>query len=238
MQSSWHTTLSLLAVDRLQLKSAKTFARTAPILTGILNLFFCAYAERFLEEDTGGRFLSLFLFLEGSLFAGLVVVQYLTVTDGILRRVRVFPTSAWSRFVFMILSGVRRPVCVALWATTSFALILLYRNSVPGMIFAPLFYTFLILDVQVIGGMALMSLSRRGHPATSLAALSALLVFALLLAFLVFEFESLLTGMPFLSWAVVGTLEAERGNAAASLFDMMLLSLGILLGLEAGRRWS
>ncbi len=238
MQTTWQTTRALLTVDRLHVTGTPQSSTLSPVLTGILNLFFCAYAERFLENDPGGRFLSLFLFLEGSVFALLVFWQFLTVAEVVLKRTRVFPTSSGDRYLFATVSCARRPVCIALWLTTMFALVLLHRTTVGGVLFAPLLYTLLILNIQIIGAALLLSLSRRGHPLTGFAALSALAAFAVLFAFLIFQFESVLTGLPFLSWAVTGMLQAAHGKAASAALSALLLSLGILAGIEAGRRWS
>lgn len=238
MHTSWTTTRLLLGVDRRQLESVPRSSRAAPILVGVLNLFFCAYAERYLGEDLGGVFLSLFFFLEASCFIVLVTVQYLSVTEQILSRIRTYPTVPWSRFLFAALAGVRRPVCIVLWGTTSFALLLLNRHSMASSILVPLLYTFLLLDLQLIMTTSLLVVSRRGYPATALIALFAILTFALLLGFLVFQFTSVLTGMPFLSWAVAGVVAVNEGNIPSALISLSLLGVTLLIGIEAGRRFA
>jgi len=201
----------LLAADRLRNSLKGEAAIVYPASIGVLNLFFCAYFERFLKNDTGALYLALFLFLESSVYLLMAVAYFMGSTTEFLSKTRIFPTTPSSRILFASLSNIRRAPCGALVASNIFFMLVFYRNSPLAMIAAPILFLLMILNIETVSTIILLVSARISRPLAGVAALVALCAFAVPVSSLVFHFDTLLTALPVISWATSGIHSAAQG---------------------------
>ncbi len=231
-------TLRLLHIDDERALTQKDTTRLVPAAIAVTNLFFSAYFEQFLRDDPSGHSLSLFLFIQGAVFLGIGAGYYLSRTEEILRKCRIFPTTPWSRFVFVAASNLRRPLCIALWSTNVFVLALLYRHSVAGLIGVPVFVTLYLLGIQAALALAFLAMTRAGYAVSGAAAVTSCVLFGILIGSVVFNVESLLSLVPLVSWTARGILATRTTEMAGLAIGLALAVafIGIMAG--AARRWA
>jgi hypothetical protein len=228
----------LLQVDRERGFLRRETSRLIPAAFAIANLFFSASYENSLRNDLSGYSLSIFLFIQGMIFFAVASGYYVSRSEEILLKTRIFPTTPWSRFVFVSLSNLRRPLTIALWGTDVFVLAVLHRHSVPGLLAAPVFLTLYLAAIQGVTSLVFLVFTRTGHPVSGLAAVAGLVAFGMLLGSIVFRVDSLLALVPLLAWTAEGIRGGGNGEVGSVLIRLVYVSLFIGTVVAAGRRYS
>ena len=228
----------LLAVDAQKHSANESRVRMLPAVLAIFNLLFCAYAERFLHDDPDGRSLSLFLFLECSLLVIVAVGSFSRHSHEILMKSAVFPTTAWSRFLFVVWSAMRRPASAALWSTTTVFFLVWYRQSVLMIAAGVTFFIFSIINLELLIAILCLRSFRASQPLAGIAVFGFFGILAILISSLVFRFDILLSATPIVSWAASGMVAAGKANYPLMLRSLLLMMLTTILLLAAGRKFS
>ena len=231
-------TRHLLQVDRERSFLMREASRLVPAVLAIANLFFSASYEHSLRNDLTGYSLSVFLFIQGIIFFAVSSGYYVSRSEEILLKTRIFPTTPWSRFVFVSLSNLRRPLNIALWGTDVFALAVLYRHSFPGLLAAPVFLTLYFAAIQGATSLVFLVFTRTGHPVSGLAAVGGLVAFGMLVGSIVFRVDSLLAVVPLVAWTAEGIRGAGNAEVGSVMTRFIYASLFLGAVVAAGRRYS
>lgn len=219
------STSRLLAAESIRITAQGNAPRVLPPALAVINLFFAASFEQYLQGTRYAYGMTLFLFLEGMFFFILSTTWYVTTTSVILERTRVFPITVGSRMLFVALSGLRSRTVVFLWASTLICLLILRHRSATEAIFTPLLYSLFLLSIQGVIVAAFLIFSRISQPMTLFAWFGGFLLASLLIGALMFRYESLFDVIVPLVWTSAGTVAAREGDLAAVLLNGIYLVL-------------
>jgi hypothetical protein len=222
----------LLTIDRIRGRHKTGLQRLLPLAVAVLNLFFASYFERFIANDPETYYLSLFLFLQATVYVFLSLAHFIGSTHEVLRKTRVFPLKGFTRFTYAAVSSVIQPVAIGLVLTTSFALVILCRASTLSMIAAPILYLLLIANIESTLSALTRLLADRNRQVTDIAALLAVAALAVLIGSVVFRADLLITHLPLLSWVTAGIRsagEGEYGSLAGTLTALSILPCAVLI---------
>lgn len=227
----------LLSVDRLRTSEYRV-TRLYPAAVAILNLFFCAYFERYLNSDVTGFHLSLFLFLESSAYAALSTTNFFTVSSEILSKSRVFPTTPTDRMLFVIKGNCRRLMQLSLVGSNIFFVVILFRATPSAAILAVLIFLLFTLTIEILLSVSLLILQRQSLPLEGAIAIAGFVLLSLLLGSIVFHYEILIASLPLMKWAVDGMLGATRNETSGVILSFAMLLITSTLMLVLGRRFA
>ncbi len=227
----------LLLVEKVK-SGGYRITRLYPAAAAIFNLFFCAYFERYLNDDANGFYLSFFLFLETTLYAGISSVSFFSVSFEILAKSRIFPTTPTDRLLFIVAGNLRRPIIFSLVGSNVFFLIIFFRHMMPLAILTAALFILLIIVSELLLATLMLVLMRRSVPLESAAVLLGFLLFSMLIGSFVFHFESLLAMNPVLRWTVRGILAARQSDTAGILTNAGWLAMTGVFTLILGRRFT
>lgn len=217
------TAHSLLEADRRRAKVSGEHNRLVAAALGFVNLFFCAYWERFLADDPHGTALTLYFTIQSFLFCILAVSSFWTGSSQIVHRTHIFPVTAAGTFLFVIGAFLRRPAVVALIVTNALFLIINYKASVP-VAFASIPFVLLIpifCSVIVAAGMLFLSVRASALPGVGLLVMAGFAIF--LVMTVAYGGESLLGAIPPGGWAAHGILAAAKEDWPGTLLYGTLL---------------
>jgi hypothetical protein len=83
-----------------------------PFVHLIVNMFLCAFSEKYLADDPGGVYLPLFISVQ-CLLALLITLSFVGGTGAeIVRKTRLLPGAAAARYYFLAAGSLRRPELV------------------------------------------------------------------------------------------------------------------------------
>jgi hypothetical protein len=227
---------TLLAVDARKGSEEYKRVRTFPVLLGVINLLFCSYMDHFLKQDVGGHYLSLLLFVECSMFVLITVGSFSKSGIEILSKSSVFPTSPWSRLLFVLLSFLRKPAILMLLLTTIIFFVVLFFSSFVVASLALLLYVLLILNVLVLTAVACVKISASAQPIVSIAVVGVFVIIVVLINSIVFHFTVLLGSLPVLSWAVKGIVAVRNLHVVQALFYCSYLTVSFVALLFVGKK--
>ena len=228
---------NLLVVDRLKSGGYRT-TRLYPAAVAILNLFFCAYFERYLKDDANGFYLSLFMFLESTLYAVVSSINFHRISFEILSKSRIFPATPSSRLLFVITGNLRRPIVLSLVGSNIFFLIVLFRHPVMDALIVGVLFAGLIIVTEILLSTLMLTLLRRSIPSGIAAVFLGFLLFALLIGSFIFHVESLLAMNPLLRWTIDGILSARHSDTVGVLTNITWLGSVGVLALVLGKRFA
>ena len=228
---------SLLSVEKSRSGSYRT-TRLYPAAFGILNLFFCAYFERYLKHDASGFYLSIFLLIEAVLYVTISSTSFFTVSFEILSKTRIFPTASMDRLLFVIKSNIRRPLLLALLFTNAFFLMLLFRDTFWHGLVAAFVFSLLIATCEILLSVTMLILMRRSVPLGSAVALFAAIVFSIFIGSIVFHFDTLISSIPLIRWTVGGILAATQGEISGMTSNVGWLAFTSAAFFLLGKRFS
>ena len=202
----------------------------------ILNLFFCANFERYLKNDFGGYYLSMFLFLECTIYVVVSSLSFVTTSAEILERTRVFPIAPVERLLFVVMSNLRRPMILALMASTVFFVVIAYPNTFWNALASIFLIVVLMCLTETLLSTILLALARRSIAPGSTFALFGFFFLAFLVSSLVFHVESILENIPTIKWATAGILAGSSGETESVLLQTGWLVLAELVVLAIARK--
>lgn len=215
----------LLEAESIRVSVQGNAPRVLPPALAVMNLFFAASFEQYLQGARYAYGMTLFLFLEGSFFFILSTTWYVTTTSMILERTRVFPITAGSRILYVASSGLRSRAVVFLWASTVVCLLILHHRSATEAIFAPLLYSLFLLSIQGVIVAAFLIFSRISQPMTLFAWIGGFLLAVLLIGALMFRYDSVFDAIVPLVWTSAGTVAAREGDLSAVVLNSVYLIL-------------
>jgi hypothetical protein len=229
------TTGTLLAAEKLRSSGYRT-TRLYPAALAILNLFFCAYFERYLKNDFDGYYLSMFLFLECTLYVGVSSLSFVTTSAEILAKSRVFPLTAVERLSFVVTSNLRRPTILALTGSSVFFVMIVYPSTFSNTLASISLMIALMVLTETLLATTLLALARRSIPSGSAFALLGFLFVAFLVTSLIFHVASILGGIPAIKWATMGILAGGSGNTETIFIQTGWLLLTEVVVLAVARK--
>jgi hypothetical protein len=104
------------------------------------------------------------------------------------------------------------------------------------MIVAPILFLLMIVNIETVSAVFLLALAKSSRPVAGLVAFAALCAFAVPVSSLLFHFESLLAGLPVLSWTTSGILFAARGDlSSAAAIGAILAALPMSVAVIGSR---
>lgn len=234
---SHRLTTHLLSVDAFRNSGYRT-TRLYPAATAILNLFFCAYFERYLKNDATGFYLSLFLLLQAGAYIVLSSTNFFTVSFEILSKARIYPTTPTDRMLFVIGGNCRRPILLSLVGSNMFFVIVLFRETFWGAILAALFYFLLASTIEVFLSASMLIIKRRSLPLEGAIVVVGFILLTLILGSLVFHYETLIASIPFIRWTVDGILGAIHLETMKVISSIAWLLTTFAVMLILGRRFA
>ena len=215
----------LLDASRTQFAARGEFSRLVPPGVAVLNLFACAAIEGQIRSDLTGHIHALFYLCEGLMYIALTIGYFSRSSFGLLEKCRLFPLNAPSRFWFAVVANVRRPIVLALVASSAFFLIVIHRHDTAllGVSLVGLMLTFFSLEMTV--ATLCLTLSRTSFPGAAGLGAATLYVVGVLCASLLLPGGSLLGAIPPVCWAAAAVREAGVGTGSSVLINLLLTAL-------------
>ncbi len=238
LPDSRRSTSRLLAAESIRITLQGNTPKVLPPALAVINLFFAASFEHYMQGARYGYGITLFLFLEGMFFFILSTTWYVTTTSVILERTRVFPIAVGSRILFVAVSGLRSRAVVFLWASTVICLLILHHRSATEAIVAPLLYSLFLLSIQGVIVAAFLIFARISQPMTLFAWIGGFILASLLIGALLFRYESLFDLIVPLVWTSTGTIAARDGDVPAAVLSGLYLVLFTAATAGVARRFA
>lgn len=208
--------LMLEATDRRQLRHSAWWSIGIAVL-GLLNLFACAYLERFVEGDQTGEGFMVFLAAESFflLLTGGAVVN--SGLETIASRTRILPITAASRYDFIILALLRHRAMLMIAGTAVFAAAILGPSTVVAITGRIVMVSLLMLLLFALMSTLTILRIRPGAAARSLMAFMGLAAAGVFLVAAVASPGPVLHILIPLRWTAHAVAELHRGNILSAL---------------------
>lgn len=206
----------LEATDRRQLRHSAWWSIGIAVL-GLLNLFACAYLERFVEGDQTGEGFMVFLAAESFflLLTGGAVVN--SGLETIASRTRILPITAASRYDFIILALLRHRAMLMIAGTAVFAAAILGPSTVVAITGRIVMVSLLMLLLFALMSTLTILRIRPGAAARSLMAFMGLAAAGVFLVAAVASPGPVLHILIPLRWTAHAVAELHRGNILSAL---------------------
>jgi hypothetical protein len=196
-----------------------------PLVHLLVNIFLCAFSERYLTDDSGGVYLPLFLVVQWSL--GLLVTLSFVGRTGaeIVRKTRLFPGSAGAGYYFLLAGNLRRPefylftAAGCLFPALIFAHGLLPLAGIVALSFIP------VLVLQLLCAAAVVRMARASRPVAGIALFTVAAVSVVVASVFVFRTAALASAVPMAGWAASGIRAFADGRAADGWTYCLYLAL-------------
>jgi len=214
--------LSVLALRRRD-HPARWAVGTAAL--GVTNLFFCAYAERFIDDPADTSALLLLLAVESCFFLITVAAVFLGEMEAILRKTSLLPVPVRSRYTFALIGLTRHPAVLVLWGSAVFALAAVGPATwfaLPARVLLVLLLGALILTCFCT---ALFLATRNRSGASRVIAVTMLLLLGAAFWSATTSAEPLLAAVLPLRWTVDGIIAAQSGDIVRCIVSALLLAL-------------
>lgn len=225
----------LEATDRRQARHSGWWTIGIAVL-GILNLFACAYLERFVEGDHALDGFMMFLATESFflLLTGAAVVN--SGLESIARRTRILPLTPATRYDFVFLALVRHRAMLMITGTAVFAGAILGPATAPAIAGRIVMMSLLIFLLFALMSTLTILRIRPGAAARSIIAFAGLTAAGSLLFAAVASPGPLLNILFPLRWTALGAAEVHRGDILPALPYAVYLVAAAGACAWAGRR--
>ena len=238
MQTSRQIASHLLGVERIRSSGALGKVRSHPLVFGFFNLFFCGYFDQYLRNDAAGNYLSLFLFFESALLTILAIVSFRRSGELIVHNATIFPTTSWSRFLYILRCITKHPAIVFVWGTNILFLFVFYRGSSIVMSMAAMLFTALSLDIIGTVSIILLIRNRAVQSLIGLAGLGACIAWSVIVISSGSRLNVFAWIIPFILPATHGIIAAQQGNIEGACLQSALLLSAFVVTLFIGRKLS
>ena len=209
-----------------------------PPIIAAINLVFCVYFERYLRNDIGSYYLSLFIFLESSTWILLMIGYFVRSLNFILVKTAVFPVTSMSRYFFVLLASLRKPVMVGLWLTNLLFLAVLYHRSLVLAVSALVLYSFMLLVLSAATASVLFFFVRLSRPATGVGVLVVLGIMVLIGGTYLFHASSLVGNVPIIVQTTSALAAIQQGETMRAGWNAGWLVVFFCLAMFFGRRFA
>jgi hypothetical protein len=235
---SWQMARHLLMASRLKERIHRSTSDLLPAAVALVNLLFCALCENPIKEDSGGRSLSVFFFVQGWAMFLLTLTQLATNGAEVLRKTLLMPVTPSARLTFAFLSSMRNPLLLALAITDMFFLLVVHHQSVAIVIAIPLFVGLLTANAVALACLTSAVAIRRSRPPTIVAAYSILALLGILAITLLFHMPAAFGILPPMSWTAQGILAVTSGQVELAVIWGAASGLLLFLAGLVGRRYA
>jgi hypothetical protein len=225
-EKSWQTGLLLWKVESKQDTGGEKKFRSHHAIFTVANLFLCGYFDQLIRNDTGTHYLTLFIGLEVVLSILFSVIYFIGSVKEILRKTGSFPVSSTARFLFVLLSALRRPIFLGFFVTNCFFLCVFFWKTRLLMGWAVILFSLLMIDVQLVISILAVLYNR-----ISFAGIGVILLFAsfvLVTSSVLFHHDYLFGGLPLIQWVVNGLAAVQRGEESLAMFYIDIMA-GIMI---------
>jgi hypothetical protein len=237
MTTPSHLRLLLEAVDERQRRHTSSWTVGIAVL-GLVNLFVCAYLERFIGADSISDGFMLFLAAEAFFVLLTATAVISNELDSIAQRIRLLPLTPALRYDLVFVSLLRHRAMCVISGTALFAVALL-GSTQPAHVAARIAMTTLLL-LLLYAVMSTLTIFR-GHRSNARRSFGAVIglvaVFFLVVTAVASPGPVLQIVVP-LRWTMAGIVAAQESNMAASLANAAYLL--VITGVFAwvGRRYA
>jgi hypothetical protein len=196
-----------------------------PLVHLLVNMFLCAFSQRYLADDPDVVFLPLFIAAQ-CLLSLLITLSFVGRTGAeIVRKTRLLPGSAAAGYYFLLAGSLRRPeflLCAAVGCL--FPAFVFGTGAVAGAgIVAAAILPMVTIQVVCCGVAARLIASDR--PVTGLVVLTVVVAAAVVASVFVFRTNVLASAIPLAGWAASSIKAFASGRATDALTDLLLLAL-------------
>jgi hypothetical protein len=216
-------TACLLGVESRKGFTETQQIKTHPFVFAFFNLLFCAYYDQYLRGDADGHYLQLLFFINASIFGAIVAGCFMQSNREILLKSAVFPTTAWNRLLFTVLSMARRPFVLSLWSTTSLFLLVFYHKDIPLMISSVIMFTLMLSVLLLIESILFLAGVRSSRALSGIVPVLVLAAAGILICSVVFHFKPILAAIPVVSWSSNGILAVAQSDTFSFSVNLTLL---------------
>ncbi len=202
-----------------------------PFVHLLANIFLCAFAGRYLENDAGGIYLPLFIVIQITL--GLLITLSFVGRGGaeILRKTRLFPGSSSAGYYFLLAGSLRRPELYLFSAVGCLFPATVYGHGIGASIGIVACSAMPAMAAQILLCAAATRLITASRPITGLVLIAIIAVVTVVVSVLVFRTEGLASSLPMVAWAASGIIGFGTGDAEmgwSNLAYLVLATAGIL----------
>jgi len=156
----------------------------------------------------------------------------------ILSKTSIFPTTSWSRLLFVLIEFLRKPASIALWLTTILFFIVVFYHSFGVVSMAVVLYALLVLSVLCFTAVVCLKLARSSQPLAGFAIVCVFVTIVILASSMIFHVRTLVASLPLLSWTAGGIIAAQRLQFGTALLDACSMLGLFLLLLFIGKRFA
>lgn len=216
-RSAFRTAGALLELARMKESLGRKRNPFPPLVHLLVNIFFCAFAQRFLADDPEGVYLPLFLAVQ-CLLGVLITLAFIGRSGAeITEKTRLFPGSSSAAYYFLLAGSARRP---------EFYLFTAVGCVFPAVVLAPGFLpsaaifvlsTLCVLTAQVLCCAASVRLIRSARPVTGLVLTAVIGIAAVIASVFVFRAGALASSLPVAGWAASGMASFASGETGRGL---------------------
>ncbi|HLB01374.1 MAG TPA: hypothetical protein VJO14_08310 [Bacteroidota bacterium] len=196
-----------------------------PLAHLLVNIFLCAFAERYLADDPGGIYLPLFLVVQWSL--GLLITMSFVGGAGadIVRKTRLFPGSAAAGYCFLLAGNLRRPefylftAAGCVFPAAVYAHGFLHSAGIIALSVIP------VLTLQMLCCAAAVRMVRAARPVAGLVLFTFIAPVAVVTLVFVFRTAALASVIPMAGWAASGIRAFAVGHPGEGWKYLLYLTL-------------
>jgi hypothetical protein len=230
--------VSLLGITSMKASSEEGAFRAHPFIIAGANLFFCIYLEQRLRYDVDNHYLGLFVFLEASAWALLMISYFARSLTLVLVRTSIFPLTPVSRYAFAYLAGLRRPVMVGLWLTNVLFLAVFYRCTLLGAVLIIAIHSFMLLVISALTTTLQFIFLRLSRPASGAGVLVAFGFIVLLAGTYLFHAASLPGVVPIVAQTTSALAGIQSGDLQSAGWNFGVLVAVLCAAFLVGKRYA
>lgn len=228
VQTSWRTGLLLSRVEKQQETEDGRKLRSHHAVFTVANLFLCGYFDYLIRNDSGTHYLTLFIAIQTVLSMLFTIAYFVGSVKEILQKTTSYPVPSSSRFLFVLVSALCRPIFLGFYLTNCFFLCVFFWKT--GMLigWSVILFSLLIADVQLV--LAILAVLYNRISFAGIGVIFLFISFALVISSVLFHQDYLLGGLPLIQWVVNGIASAQSGRESqAMLYIGSMAGLMVLL---------
>jgi hypothetical protein len=196
-----------------------------PFVHLLVNMFLCAFSQRYLADDPDGVFLPLFIAAQ-CLLSLLITLSFVGRTGAeIVRKTRLLPGSAAARQYFLLAASLRRPEFLLFSAVGCLFPAFVFGTgavAAAGIVAAALLP---LVTTQVVCCAIAARLVGSDRPVTGLVVLTVAAAAAVVASVFVFRTNALAAAIPLAGWAASAITSFAAGRPDDALTDLLLLAI-------------
>jgi hypothetical protein len=215
----------LLALAKSRESAGRRRNPFPPFVHLILNMFLCAFSEKYLTDDAGGVFLPLFISVQW-LLALLITLSFVGGTGAeIVRKTRLLPGAAAAGPYFLAAGSLRRPELLLFSTVGCVFPVFVYGGgavAAAGIVVASVLP---LVTTQLVCCAVAARLVGSDRPVTGLVVLTVGAVAAGVASVFIFRSNALASAIPLAGWAASSITAFAAGRTGDGLGGLLLLTL-------------